>query len=198
MSLSIDVSKGNRMDLTKGNAGLKRIAVGLGWDVKGGGVLGGIFGGSNSNIDCDASVFILDENGKLVSDGVVYFGDRDYNNGTVRHSGDNLTGAGSGDDETIVIDLTKVPAHVAKFVFAVNIYDCRSRNQHFGMVKNAFIRVYDADSKQELVKFNLTENFSGKTGLYPGEVYRHNGEWKFNATGESSTEAGIGEMKRRF
>jgi stress response protein SCP2 len=188
--MSLDLTKGGKIDLTKGNAGLKRIAIGLGWDVK-----SGLFG---SNIDVDASCFIVDANGKLVNDGVVYFGDQDYNGGTVKHSGDNLTGAGAGDDETIIIDLTKVPSHVAKFVFAVNIYQCRERGQDFGKVKNCFIRAYDADTKQELCRFNLSDDYKGFTGIYPGEVYLHNGEWKFSALGEATHEAGISEMKRRF
>lgn len=192
--MGLDLTKGARIDLTKGNAGLKRIAVGLGWDAK----AGGFFGIGGSSIDLDASVFIVNSNGKLVRDGVVYFGDKDYGRGVVTHSGDNLTGVGAGDDETILIDLTRVPAEVDKFVFAINIYDCRSRNQHFGQVKNAFIRVYDADTKVELCKFNLTDDYKGYTGLYPGEVYLHNGEWKFKALGEASTEAGISEMKARF
>lgn len=188
--MSLDLTKGSRIDLSKNNAGLKRIAVGLGWDAK-----SSLFG---ADIDVDASVFIVDANNKLVRDGIVYFGDRDYNRGTVTHSGDNLTGHGSGDDETIVIDLTKVPAEVAKFVFAVNIYQCRSRGQDFGKVKNCFIRVYDADTKVELCRYNLSDDYKGMTGLYPGEVYKHNGEWKFNALGEGTTEAGIEEMRRRF
>jgi stress response protein SCP2 len=188
----LDLTKGDRLDLTKGNEGLKKIAVALGWDAK-----SGLFG---SNIDVDASVFIVDANEKMVSDGLVYFADRDYNRGTVVHSGDNITGVGAGDDETILIDLTKVPAHVAKFVFAVNIYQCRERGQDFGKIKNAFIRVYDADKgpTAELCRFNLTDNYKGFTGLYPGEVYKHNGDWKFRALGEATTEAGITEMRRRF
>jgi tellurium resistance protein TerD len=194
ISMGLNLEKGERLDLTKDRPGLKRIAVACGWDAK----KAGFFGGG-ANVDCDLSAFILDANGKLVRDGVVYFGDRDYARGAIKHSGDNLTGAGDGDDETVWVDLKSLPSEVAKVMFAINIYDCRSRGQHFGLVKNAFIRVYDADNKtDELCRFNLTENFSGFTGLYPGSVYLNNGEWKFQALGEASNEAGITEMKRRF
>lgn len=201
--MSVSLQKGQKVDLTKGSAGLSKIMVGLGWDpVKksGGGFLGGMLGGRGSNeIDCDASVLLLDSNGKLVrNENIVYFGNLNSPCGTVRHMGDNLTGAGEGDDEQIFIELNKVPADVHRLVFAVNIYDCQRRKQDFGLIQNAFIRVVSSSSNQELVKFNLTDNYAGKTALIVGEMYRYKGEWKFGATGEGTTDISLSELARRY
>ena len=118
--------------------------------------------------------------------------------GSVRHCGDNLTGAGDGDDEQIIVELNRVPANYTKIVFTVTIYQARERKQQFGMIRNAFIRVVDADNGKELCKFNLSENYDGRTAMVFGEVYRHNGEWKFGAIGEPTNDNGIGEMVERF
>lgn len=203
----INLQKGQKIDLTKTNPGLSKILVGLGWDPvesKGGGgkgFLGGLFGGGNKtiDIDCDASVFMLDANGKLAKNkNLVYYGNLTSPCGSVRHSGDNLTGEGEGDDEQIMVDLARVPADVHRLVFVVNIYDCERRKQHFGMIRNAFIRVVNATNNQELCKFNLSENYENKTTLIAGEVYRHQGEWKFAALGESTTDPGLQTLSRRY
>ncbi|WP_312116313.1 TerD family protein [Brevibacillus reuszeri] len=198
----VSLQKGQKIDLTKGNAGLTKLLVGLGWDPvkKSGGFLGGIFGGGgNANIDCDASVIMLDQNGKITKEkNLVYFGNQKSQCGSVIHSGDNLTGDGEGDDEQLNVDLSRVPNDVHKLVFVVNIYDCVSRRQDFGMIGNAYIRVVNASNNQELCKFNLTENYSGKTSLIVGELYRYNDEWKFSAIGEGTTDTAISQLVRRY
>ena len=201
--MSINLQKGQKVDLTKGNAGLAKIMVGLGWDpVKkaGGGFLGGLLGGGGGqNIDCDASVIMLDANGKLSKkQNLVYFGNLNSPCGSVKHMGDNLTGAGDGDDEQIIIDIKKVPQDIHKLVFVVNIYDCVKRKQDFGQIQNAFIRVVDSSTNKELIKFNLTDNYAGRTALVVGEVYRHNNEWKFAAVGEGTTDTSLSELVKRY
>lgn len=187
--MGVNLIKGQKVDLTKGNAELKALVVGLGWDGSNGG----------DTIDCDASALMLGENGKLFSDkSIIYFGNKTSKCKSVVHQGDNLTGVGAGDDEQIAIDLTKVPDDIAKIVFVVNIYNCASKRQHFGMIKNAYIRIMDKSAKGELVKFNLSNDYNNMTSLIMGEVYRNNGEWKFTATGEGATATSIKELSARY
>lgn len=198
--MAVSLKKGQKVSLTKDNAGLGTVVVGLGWDEakKSGGLLGGLFGGGQQAIDCDASALML-RSGKLVDkNDVIYFGNLTHPTGTVRHMGDNLTGAGEGDDEQIVIDLARVPGDYDRIVLVVNIYQAVQRHQHFGMIQNAFIRIVDGRNNQELCKYNLTENYSGMTAMIFGEVYRHNGEWKFSAIGQGTTDPGLGELMRRY
>ena len=201
--MAINLQKGQKVDLTKGNPGLAKLMVGLGWDAVeksgGKGLLGGLFGGGAKNIDCDASVFMLDVNGKLTNKNkLIYFGNKTSACGSVKHMGDNLTGEGEGDDEQIFVDVSKVPQDVSRLVFVVNIYQAVQRKQDFGMIKNAFIRVVNQSNSQELCKFNLSEGYTGKTSLIAGEVYRHNGEWKFAALGEATTDPGLESLMRRY
>ena len=206
--MSVSLQKGQKVNLSKDNAGLAKVIVGLGWDEakpsggSGGGFFATLFGGgaaaSHQAIDCDASAIML-KNGKFVDrTDLVYFGNLKHKSGTVNHMGDNLTGEGEGDDEQIVIDLSRVPAEYDKIVIVVNIYQAVQRKQHFGMIENAFIRLVDARNNKEMCKYNLTENYSGMTAMIFGEIYRHNGEWKFNAMGNGTTDPGIGELCRRF
>lgn len=201
--MSISLQKGQKVSLTKeGKEGLDKVIVGLGWDEAKSGGKGGLFGSLFSaptqNIDCDASAIML-KNGKLV-DGkdVIYFGNLQHTSGAVKHMGDNLTGAGEGDDEQIMIELSRVPAEYDRIVFVVNIYQAVQRHQHFGMIQNAFIRIVDARNGQELCKFNLSENYSGMTAMIFGEAYRHNGEWKFNAVGQATTDPALPDLCRRY
>lgn len=200
--MAINLQKGQRVDLTKSNPGLSKIMVGLGWDpVKngGGGLFSALFGGGSADIDCDASVIMLGENDKLQNNNdVVYFGNLRSRDGSVQHSGDNLTGAGDGDDEQIAVDLSKVPANIQKLVFVVNIYDCVKRRQHFGMIRNAFIRIVNPGNYQEMLHYNLTDDYSGKTCLIAGEIYRNGNEWKFAAVGNSTNAASLGEVVRMY
>lgn len=200
--MSISLQKGQKVNLSKEHAGLSQIIVGLGWDEakkSGGGFLGSLFGGAKAEpIDCDASAILL-KNGKLTDNSdVVYFGNLNHKSGTVLHQGDNLTGAGEGDDEQIIIDLARVPQEYDRIEIVVNIYQAVQRKQHFGMIENAFIRLVDVRNNNELCKYNLTEDYSGMTAMIFGEVYRHNGEWKFNAVGQGTTDPGLGELVKRF
>ena len=202
--MAINLQKGQRVDLTKSNPGLSKIMVGLGWDpVKnagGGGMFGGLFGGGGgANIDCDASVIMLGANDRLQNNkDVIYFGNLRSNDGSVQHSGDNLTGDGDGDDEQIMVDLSKVPSNIQKLVFVVNIYDCIKRKQHFGMIQNAFIRIVNPSNNQELIHYNLSDNYSGLTCLVTGEIYRHGNDWKFAAIGSGTNSASLSEVVRSY
>ena len=206
--MSVSLQKGQKVNLSKDNAGLAKVIVGLGWDEAkpsgggGGGFFATLFGGgaatTHQAIDCDASAIML-KNGKFVDrTDLVYFGNLKHKSGTVNHMGDNLTGEGEGDDEQIVIDLSRVPAEYDKIVIVVNIYQAVQRKQHFGMIENAFIRLVDARNNKEMCKYNLTENYSGMTAMIFGEIYRHNGEWKFNAIGQGTNDPGLGELAKRY
>ena len=198
--MAVNLQKGQKIDLTKGNPGLKHVMVGLGWDeVKKGGLLGGLFGGGQ-DIDCDASAILITESiNKLAGKSdLVYFGNLTHKSGAIKHMGDNLTGAGEGDDEQIFVDLASVPAEYSKIIFVVNIYEAKARRQDFGMINNAFIRIVDSDSKQELCRYNLSENYNGMTSMIFGELYRHNGEWKFSAVGQATADDGLGALVKRY
>jgi stress response protein SCP2 len=207
MELAVNLQKGQRVDLTKGNPGLSKIMVGLGWDPaatggRGGGLLSSLFGGggnSGPSVDCDASVILLNESDKLrANSDVVYFGNLKSSEGSVQHSGDNLTGDGMGDDEQIHIELSRIPASVHKLVFVVNIYDCIKRKQHFGMIKNAFIRIENPVNREELIRYNLSDDYSGKTSLIVGEIYRNGSDWKFAAVGNGTTAASLSDLVRSY
>lgn len=194
--MSISLQKGQKVSLTKENAGLSKVVIGLGWDeVK---QSRGLFAPKPQAIDCDASALLL-QGGKLMSkDDIVYFGNLRHNSGTVQHMGDNLTGAGAGDDEQIIVDLAGIPAQYDKIVLVVNIYQALQRKQHFGLIQNAFIRLIDGKTNAEILKYNLTENYSGMTAMIFGEVYRHSGEWKFSAIGQGTNDPGLGELANRY
>ncbi len=189
----VNLKKGEKINLTKSDAGLKKIMVGLGWDEaqpqqRG---LKALFSAKPADIDCDASVILCGENGKLISskDFCIYFGNLRHPSGAVIHQGDNLTGGGEGDDEQIMVDLSLMPADVAKLVFVVNIYDANVRKQHFGMIRNAFIRLVNTKNNTEICRYNLTDDYSGSTGLIVGELFRSGNEWQFNAIGRGVAEA---------
>ncbi|GAA0122703.1 MAG: TerD family protein [Clostridium argentinense] len=200
--MSVNLQKGQKVSLTKDNPTLSKIVVGLGWDAaerKSGGLLGGLFGKTPANIDCDASVFMLNQNGQLVGNkSVIYFGNLKSTCGGVVHTGDNLTGDGDGDDEQIIVELNKISPNIHRLLFTVNIYDCIRRHQDFGMIKNAFIRVVDVKSRKELIRYNLSDDYSGRTSLMVGELYRHNGEWKFSAIGEGTNDTGLQDIVNRL
>lgn len=195
--MSISLQKGQKVSLSKDNAGLSKVIIGLGWD-EAPRARGGFFAPKSQPIDCDASAILL-QNGKFVhKDDVVFFGNLRHPSGTVQHMGDNLTGAGDGDDEQIIVDLARVPAQYDRIVIVVNIYAAQQRNQHFGMIQNAFCRLVDGRNNSEMCKYNLTENYSGMTAMIFGEVYRHNGEWKFNAIGQGTNDLSIADLARRY
>ena len=172
----ISLQKGQKIDLTKGNPGLSKIIVGLGWDTN------KYSGGSD--FDLDASVFLLDKNSKAGGiEDFIYYNNLVGGNGSVKHTGDNLTGAGDGDDEQIKVDLATVPAHIDKIAFTVTIHEAVARGQNFGQVSNAFVRVVNEANGQEVMRYDLGEDFSVETALVVCELYRHQGEWKFSAIG---------------
>lgn len=194
--MSISLQKGQKVSLTKENAGLSTVMIGLGWDEAK--PAKKLFALKTQDIDCDASAILL-KDGKLAhKTDVVYFGNLSHKSGTVQHMGDNLTGEGDGDDEQILVQLSKVPEDYDKIVVVVNIYNAVSRKQHFGMIQNAFIRVVDGATNAELCRYNLTEDCSGKTAMIFGEVYRYNGEWKFNAIGQGTNDTGINDLANRY
>lgn len=201
--MGVNLQKGQKVNLKKSDGqALSRIRIGLGWDPvkqeKKGGLFGSIFGGSAPDIDCDASVIVC-KGGRLSGKGdVVYFGNLKHSSGAIRHTGDNLTGDGEGDDEQILVDLTAVPQDYDKLVFVVNIYDCESRKQDFGMIANAFIRICDERTGEEFCRYNLSESYAGMTAMIFGEIYRYNGEWKFNAIGQGTKDKGLNELARRY
>ncbi|APT51810.1 stress protein [Bacillus safensis] len=199
--MAITLEKGQRIDLTKGKAGLTNILVGLGWDPvsQGGGFLGKLFGGGGgADVDCDASVLMLKNDKFTENKDLIYFGNLKSKCGSVEHTGDNLTGEGDGDDEQVLVNLSKVPGNVNKLVFVVNIYDALRRNQHFGMIQNAYIRIVDRSNNQELVKYNLKDDYAGKTSLIVGELYRHENEWKFAALGNGTNDAKLADITRNY
>lgn len=171
----ISLVKGQGISLTKEVPTLDQIVVGLGWDVNN--FVGGDF-------DLDAQAFLLDGNDKVVSDGhFIFYNQPTSPDGAVKHTGDNRTGAGDGDDESIEVQLSRVAPEVQKILFTVTIYDAIARSQNFGGVKNAYIRFIDKATGNEVIRYDLTEDFSIETALVVGQLYRHNGEWKFKAVG---------------
>ena len=175
--MSINLGKGERINLSKEAACLKKVGVGLGWDTN--------TTDTGADFDLDASVFMLGANGKVKNEQYFVF----YNNlnspdGAVKHTGDNLTGDGDGDDETLLIDLSKVDSGVQDMVFVVTIHEAESRKQNFGQVRNAFIRLYDQESGKEVAKYELDEDFSRETALEFGRLYKKDSEWRFQAVGQ--------------
>ncbi|MBC7472716.1 MAG: TerD family protein [Candidatus Sericytochromatia bacterium] len=174
--MAISLAKGEKISLEKEAPGLKKIIVGLGWDTK--------KTDTGVDFDLDSSCFMLGENGKLLSDkSFIYYNNLKSPDMAVVHQGDNLTGAGDGDDEQIVIDLNNVSPDVKKIVFVVTIHDAENRKQNFGQVSNSFVRVVNADNNQEIVKYELGEDYSVETAMIMAELYRHNADWKVTAIG---------------
>ena len=174
--MAISIAKGQKVDLKKGNPCLRNIMAGLGWDIN-------VFD-SGADFDLDAAVFMLGADGKCPTDKeFIFYGNLSHASGAVNHMGDNLTGEGDGDDEQIRIDLSKVPANIERIAFTVTIYDAETRRQNFGQVSNAFIRLVNESDGSELIRYDLGEDFSIETAVVVGELYRNNGEWKFNAVG---------------
>ncbi|OOB75472.1 chemical-damaging agent resistance protein C [Clostridium haemolyticum] len=188
--MAVSLSKGQKVDLTKTNPGLAKVVVGLGWDTN-------KYDGAN-NFDLDAAAFLLDRNAKVVSEGdFVFYNNLKHDSESVIHLGDNRTGEGDGDDEQISVELNKVPSNIEKIDFTVTIHDAELRGQNFGQVSNAFIRIINADTSEELIRYDLSEDYSIETALVVGELYRHNGEWKFNAIG-SGFQGGLAAICKNY
>ncbi len=187
--MSISLNKGANLSLTKEAPGLTKILVGLGWDTR---------SSDGQDFDLDASAFLLKEGDKVRSDAdFIFYNQLKSTDGSVEHTGDNLTGEGDGDDETVKVDLSRVPADVQKISVAVTIHDADTRRQNFGMVTNAFIRVVNEANNGELARYDLSEDASTNTAMIFGELYRHGAEWKFRAVGQGF-DGGLGPLARNF
>jgi len=187
--MPISLTKGANLSLSKSAPGLTKIIVGLGWDAR---------ATSGAAFDLDASAFLLSSYGKVRSDAdFIFFNQPSSFDGSVMHLGDNTTGDGDGDDEQLTVDLTKISADVEKIVISVTIHESEIRNQNFGMVSQAFVRVVDAANNEEIVRYDLSEDFSVETALVFCEVYRHSGEWKFRAVGQGF-QGGLEAMAKNY
>lgn len=174
--MPVNLQKGQKVDLTKGNPGLTKVVVGLGWDVN--------QFDTGGEFDLDTAAFCLGDSGKVTkSEDFVFYGNLNHPSGCAQHMGDNLTGAGDGDDEQIKINLTAVPPEITKIAFTATIYEAEARRQNFGQVNNAFIRICNEATGEELMRYDLGEDFSIETAVIFGELYKNQGEWKFNAIG---------------
>ncbi|WP_462427589.1 TerD family protein [Fusobacterium varium] len=174
--MGISLKKGQKVSLTKDNPGLKKLIVGLGWDTN--------KFDTGGDFDLDSAAFLLGENGKVTSQSdFIFYGNLKHNSGSVIHMGDNRTGDGDGDDEQISIDLSKVPENITRIIFTATIYEAEERRQNFGQISNAYIRIVDEDVNNEILKYDLGEDFSIETAAVFGELYKNNDEWKFNAIG---------------
>ena len=187
--MSVSLSKGGNVSLSKEAPGLTDIVVGLGWDVR---------TTDGADFDLDASAIMVDQSDKVVSDKhFIFFNNLKSPEGAVEHTGDNLTGEGEGDDEQLKVGLNTVPAEVQKIVFPVSIYEGESRSQSFGQVRNAFIRVVNGANQQEIARYDLSEDASTETAMVFGEVYRNGQEWKFRAVGQGWA-SGLGGIARDY
>lgn len=174
--MAITLQKGGNLSLSKTDPTLKRILIGLGWDER---------ATDGAEFDLDASAFMLTAQGKVRSDAdFIYYNQLRSPEGAVEHTGDNRSGKGEGDDEALKVDLSKIPAGVEKIVITVTIHDAAARKQNFGQITNAFIRVVNEESNVEIVRYDLAEDYSTETAMVFGELYSHNGEWKFRAVGQ--------------
>jgi len=172
----VSLQKGQKVSLTKGNPGLQNVMVGIGWDIN--------QFDTGGDFDLDSAAFMVGENGKITkTEDFIYFGNLRHPSGAVEHMGDNLTGEGAGDDEQIKINLSSIPESISKIVFTVTIYESEARRQNFGQVSNSFVRIYNEATGEELLRYDLGEDFSIETAAVLGELYKNNGEWKFNAIG---------------
>jgi tellurium resistance protein TerD len=187
--MTVSLQKGGNVSLSKEAPGIKKLMIGLGWDER---------TTDGQSFDLDASAFLLTDGGKVRSDSdFIFYNKLSSDCGSVIHQGDNLTGAGDGDDESIQIDLSKVPTDVAKISITVTIHDAEANSLNFGQVANAFMRVLNADSNQELARYDLSEDYSVETAMIFGEIYRHGSEWKFKAVGQGFA-GGLAPLAKNF
>lgn len=187
--MAISLSKGSNISLSKEAPGLNRVSVGLGWDAR---------TTDGADFDLDASALLLNESGKIRSSAdFIFYNQLKSPDGSVEHTGDNLTGDGDGDDELIHVTLGAIPADVQKIVFTVTIHDAQVRGQNFGQVSSAFIRVVNRDNHQEIARYDLSEEASTSTAVIFGELYRYQGEWKFKAVGQGSS-GGLAALARNY
>ena len=188
--MTINLSKGQKIDLTKSNPSLRKAVIGLGWDTNkysGGG-----------DFDLDASAFLVGSNGKTNNDlDFIFYNNLEHSTGAVIHTGDNRTGEGDGDDEQLIVEFSKIPPAIEKIAITVTIHDAIARAQNFGQVSNAFVRVVNEETNEEVLRYDLSEDFSVETALVFCELYRHNGEWKFSAIG-SGFQGGLASLCKNY
>ncbi len=188
--MAISLVKGQKIDLTKGNPALKKVIIGLGWDTN-------KYSGGHA-FDLDSSVFLVGSNGRTNHDeDFIFYNNLESRNKAVVHLGDNRTGEGDGDDEQIILEFDKMPTDVERMAVSVTIHEAMERNQNFGQVSNAYVRVLDAATETELIRYDLGEDFSIETALIVCEIYRHNGEWKFSAVG-SGFQGGLAALCKNY
>jgi tellurium resistance protein TerD len=187
--MGISLSKGGNVSLSKTDPSLKNVLVGLGWDAR---------PTAGADFDLDASAFMVKEDGKVRSDSdFIFYNQTKSTCGSVEHTGDNRTGAGDGDDESVIILLDKVPADIQRIVFCVTIHDAEMRKQNFGQVNHAYVRVVNKDSNNEVTRYDLSEDASIETAMVFGEIYRHSGEWKFKAVGQGYA-GGLADLAKQY
>ena len=187
--MAISLNKGGNLSLSKTDPNLVRILIGLGWDER---------ATDGAAFDLDASAFLLTATGKVRGDhDFIFYNQLKSQDHSVEHTGDNRSGQGDGDDETLLVDLSKVSPEIEKIAITVTIHDAHARGQNFGQIANAFIRVVNQDTNVEVVRFDLAEDYSTETAMVFGEVYRHNGEWKFKAVGLGYT-GGLAAMCQQY
>lgn len=188
--MGITLKKGEKINLTKGNPGLKNIKLGLGWDINN--------FDSGYDYDLDVSIFMVGQSGKVERDeDFVFYNNLKHISGAVEHLGDNRTGEGDGDDEEILVDLKLMPSHIQKIAVAVTIYEAKERRQNFGQVSNSYIRVLNSENEEEILRYDLGEEFSIETAIVACELYKYNGEWKFSAVG-SGFEGGLESLCKNY
>lgn len=188
--MAISLQKGQRVDLTKDRPSLKNVLIGLGWDIN--------HYDGETDFDLDASAFMTKANGKVGNENdFIFYGNLNHVSGSVQHMGDNRTGEGDGDDEVIKVQLDKIPSDYDTMSFTVTIYEAEKRLQNFGMVENAYVRLIDEDTGEELVRFDLTEDFSTETALVVAEIYKRDGQWKFAAIG-SGYDGGLKALCKEY
>ncbi|MGZ8094603.1 MAG: TerD family protein [Methylosarcina sp.] len=187
--MGISLSKGGNISLSKTDPTLKNIIVGLGWDTR---------ATDGADFDLDASAFMVKDDGKVRSDSdFIFYNQTKSTCGSVEHTGDNRTGVGEGDDETVIVLLDKVPADVQRIIFTVTIHEADARKQNFGQVSQAFVRIVNKDSNNEVARYDLSEDASIETAMIFGEIYRHGGEWKFKAVGQGYA-GGLAALARQY
>lgn len=187
--MAVSLSKGGNVNLSKEAPGLNKIVVSLGWAER---------STDGAAFDLDANAFLLNTDGKVRNDGdFCFYNNKVVANGAVEHAGDNKTGAGDGDDETLNVELSKVPADVDRITFCVTIHEGETRKQNFGQVRNAYIRVVNADGNTEIARYDLSEDASTETAMIFGELYRNGGDWKFRAVGQGFA-GGLAPLAKSF
>ena len=188
--MPVNLQKGQKVSLTKDNPGLNNVVVGIGWDIN--------RFDTGGDFDLDSAAFMLTDAGRVSNqDDFIFFVNLTHPSGSVIHLGDNLTGAGDGDDEQIRIELSKVPANISRIAFTVTIYDAEQRRQNFGQVSNAYVRIFDESNGVELLRYDLGEDFSIETAAVFGELYKNGAEWKFNAIG-SGYQGGLAALCNNY